>query len=249
MIHEAGTNFPATLCPALLHAYHVLVGEYSSTREELPSETLRARSKERERETRVLFDDAQANGQIFSTDRLGPRVDGGTEHDVYQAADRPGWLYKVTYANYSGFTHRALKLKDSGVRVMEDDALPSEYLYRWLLHNTVFGDDADYMGIIYRDNAFRIVIAQREIEGGYPDANGVIDYLENQLCFQPVGDGRWLRCLPLALHPVALADTKPANFILTPGGQVHAIDVVLFEPGKVILDYWDPSNSLFSNPS
>lgn len=60
MNHESSTHLSAALCPALLHAYHVLVTEHASTREELPCETLRARSKERQWQTRVLFEPGKA---------------------------------------------------------------------------------------------------------------------------------------------------------------------------------------------
>ncbi|MEZ0273811.1 MAG: hypothetical protein ACAH88_02810 [Roseimicrobium sp.] len=190
---------------------------------------------------------ARRSGELFDPARLGKQLDEGGEHAVHSAADQRGKVYKVTSPGYAGSTRVAHQRQD-GVRVTEDDALPNEYLDRWTIHNEVFGGDVTLEGVLETPQGPRFVVSQRLLKGNIPSVPQVHKHLADELKFVPTGDGHWYR----AADNVALADTKPANFIVDEKGQVLAVDVITFRPTAAMLKVWGlpaPAPNTSPNPA
>ena len=175
-----------------------------------PVEALQGNRDDIAREYRTLIDWARKQGLIFDPTKLGPERDARGEHKVYRSADtKLERLYKVTYPGLSGLTRHALRLKNGSLRLMEDDALPSEYLDRWALHNEMLDDDTRFEGILESIAGPSIVISQPYIHGGHPDTSPDLTqagWLQNQ--------NYWSK--PHPKEPgliIGLADTKPSNWI------------------------------------
>ena len=170
----------------------------------------------------------------FDAQRLAKSIDSGGEHEVFEAGDVDGRVYKITRPNFCGLSIIAMTLYKGGVRVTMDDATPSEYLERMVYHNRVFADDIVLEGLHESQSGSHLVISQPLIEGSKPEADAVTVCL-TALGFEKVSDGyHWYR----AADDIALGDTKPANFIQEPDGTVHAVDVIVFRPTDVMMECW-----------
>ena len=170
----------------------------------------------------------------FDASRLAQQIDSGGEHEVFEGRFERHRVFKVTRPNFAGLSVIAVTLFEGGVRVTTDDATPPEYLERMLYHNRVFADDIHLEGILEDQTGTHLVISQPLIKGSKPERPDVEAYLRG-LGFSLVCDGyHWYR----GSDDVALADTKPANFIQEPDGTIHAVDVIIFRPSDVMMNCW-----------
>jgi DNA repair protein RadC len=194
-------------------------------RSQPPSATLHGNRAAIAEEYQRLTRWAKEQELIFDPSRLGPEKDSRGEHRVYEpAAEDVRRIFKVTYPGLSGLTRRALLLRDGTTRVMEDDALPSEYFDRWALHNEMLDDDTRFEGILENAAGPSIVISQPYIEGTHPAAAPDLT---------PAGwkqeKGYWTKPHPKEDLLIGLADTKPSNWIQdTETGAVLSVDTIPF---------------------
>ena len=234
--HDASRN--AGSSPGII-ARDVLGRDRRIAGQEPPSEALRGNAGDIRRQYATLLTWAEEKGLIFDPARLGPEMDSRGEHRVHRPLEvrDAGRVLKVTLPNGSGMTRRALRLRDGDEKLMEDDALPAEYLERWELHNELLGDDAKFEGILQTPQGPAIVMSQTYVEGTLPGEKEIKTALEKQ-GWHPTGDGHWQRWHEGQL--VGLADVKPSNWIRTATGQVFAIDVIPFIPSATIIKKWLP---------
>lgn len=206
-------------------ARNVLGADRRQYSQKPPSQTLQGNRAAIAAEYRRLLDWAREKGLIFNPDRLGRERDSRGEHRIYEPADNSTRVFKVTHPGLSGLTRRALVLRDGSLRVMEDDALPSEYLDRWELHNEILNDDAQFEGILESSNGPSIVTSQRHIEGSHPTTAPDL----TQAGWQQ-HQGYWSK--PHPSDPsliIGLADTKPSNWIQDKQtGAILSVDTIPF---------------------
>src|SRR5690606_29256661 len=88
----------------------------------------------------------------------------GDEHEVWLAG---GSVIKVAYPDFFGL--RVVFREDESSK-----CLPSEYFERWVLHNELFGDDIEVIGVIDTTGGVRTVLKQQAIRGG-PATEGEIE--------------------------------------------------------------------------
>lgn len=108
------------------------------------------------------------------------------------------------------------------------ELLPSEYLFRLILHNLEFGDDIRLEG--YVDQSLpSLVISQPDIAGA-PASQEQMEKQMLLLGFRPLSGVRLGKpCSISFYHPdrrIALFDAHPGNFFHTPGGTLP-IDCIL----------------------
>lgn len=161
---------------------------------------------------------AQLHGLIYSHDLLDdtllPRK-GGNEHETYTDLAMPGWRLKVTAPNLALFNGRQ---RFPGMT-------PLKYLESWWLANIVFGDEAEFLGMIPTDEGYRIIVRQPEVaatdtENPHPTKPEINAWLR-ALGFE-YDEGAWVR----EADGVVLTDEHEGNFIITPQG-IRPIDVHL----------------------
>ena len=202
----------------------------SSVRAQQASETLRGRTDQ----IAAGYEALKGKLSRFDERRLAAAVDAGGEHEVFEAGDVAGRVYKITRPNFSGLSIIAMTLMNGEARVTMDDATPPEYLERMVYHNHVFADDIRLEGLHQSQSGVHLVISQPLINGSKPEAEAVTAYLD-ALGFKKTNDCyHWYR----AADDIALGDTKPANFIQEPDGTVHAVDVIVFRPSDVMMKCW-----------
>ncbi len=230
---------PASTQGSLLEAALAeLAPDLRTIRTQPPSESLRGNTAEMERQLAQLVNWAQGQGLIFDESRLGPRLDGGGEHDVHAPAspERLARVFKVTVPGYCGATARAFVLRGGGTRIAQDDALPSEYLLRMWWHNRLFGDDVRFEGVMLDRRGVRLVISQPVREGDIPDPDEVRAMLE-RFDFSRLADGNWNS----SADGLTLVDTKCSNFIRRADGLLQPIAVVVFLPTEAMSEAWSLS--------
>ncbi len=144
------------------------------------------------------------------------------------------WI-KVTKPNRFGFiadtdfTLSKITQRWVGDLILRE-ALPSEYLLRWRLQNSVFGDAVRLEGVIFSpEEGCSLVISQPDISGS-PSTLGEISCSMEVLGFREMV-GLHLGYVPsLSFYRdadrIAVFDAHPANAV-TSGGVVFPIDFIV----------------------
>ena len=141
---------------------------------------------------------------------------------------------KLTKPNCFGFTVGAEWFFDDEKDEAElkpalPGATPLEYLERLRLHNAVFGDRIELLGIIDKRQALLVVTSQPTIRGSATPGAEIVWFMR-QLGFMPlprVSVGRLdARAFLRDSDGVAAFDCHPANF-LTCEADVFPIDVIV----------------------
>lgn len=218
-------------------ARNVLGRDRSAVSTQPPGETLRGNTAARKAEFSRLLAGTSFGELSFDSSRLGKPLDSAGEHVVF-SADSPidgNRVFKVTHPDRAGVTSRALKLRDGTVKVMQDDALPSEYLDRWQLHNELFGNNVKVEGTVASPHGASLVISQPIVKGSHPEPEEIAATLRAR-GWRPTGDGHWQ--IEHEGQTIGLADTKPANFIKTALGAIYSIDTVPFVATRAMKDHW-----------
>lgn len=120
---------------------------------------------------------------------------------------------------------------------MDEDerASPIAYLERWLLHNELFGDSVQFLGVMEEVGRVRLVIEQPAIEGvpatleqinGFFTQNGWRRFTVNdEVAYFD------------AERQVAISDTHRGNIILMSDGLLAPIDLRVQPLSGALLDY------------
>lgn len=159
-------------------------------------------------------------GCQFLVSRLGDEVDRGGEHVVYDSAEGPQRLFKVTHPGQAGLTIVTHWNSQREVNSALGSATLAEYLERMVILNEVFQDAICFEGILEGDQP-SVVISQPKIEGSIPAQAQITGYLRYKLGFDRVDTLIWYR----PTDGLVIGDTKRSNFLITPDGQLVPIDV------------------------
>jgi Serine/Threonine/Tyrosine Kinase found in polyvalent proteins len=188
----------------------------------------------RDAEAQRLRDWARARGLILDPfEYLSPAWIGGEEHLVWndEAHERH---VKLTKANCFGLTVGAEWFFDevtdeADFKAALRGATPLEYLDRLLLHNEVFGDEIELLGIIDKRQAMHVVTSQPTITGLAAPIEEIAAFM-SRLGFRALPDLKLGRLGAVSFlrdsDRVAAFDCHPANF-LQRDGDVFPIDVIL----------------------
>lgn len=160
----------------------------------------------------------EENDLIFTElprELIGDPYDEGNEHQVWYSSQTERF-FKLTWPNFFGL--HVLQRSNE-----EEKASPIDYLKRWYLHNTHFGDDVRFYGVIKSGKGIRLMIDQPAIEGDPASENDVKDFfrlnkwkpfsIENHLAFYDLK------------NQLVISDTHPANLIKMSNGLLAPIDL------------------------
>jgi len=170
---------------------------------------------------RVLNSWCCGNGLIVS-ESLVPERHGGREHDVLFCSERSRWI-KFTKLHTAGYAVEVLDEK----QLLMLPATPLQYLERWKSHNSLFGDDVEFLGI--KGDA-RLVISQRHAPGGDATWNEIEETFVNKAGMQELPlDGTFGGYESRAYFRgrVAVFDVRPQNCVrITGTDELFPIDVI-----------------------
>ncbi len=172
---------------------------------------------------------------------LAPGKPGGEEHIVWpdETTDR---YIKLTKANAFGLTVAAEWFVDeekdeADFKPALRGATPLEYLDRLILHNEIFGDAIELLGIIDKRQALHVVTSQPTIRGAATPIHMIHD-------FMIAASFRALPHVALGRHGavsflrecdgIAAFDCHSANFLVS-SSRVVPIDVILVKAGEELL--------------
>ena len=106
--------------------------------------------------------------------------DAGQEHCVW-LDEKSQRYFKATFPGQFGFT--VIALQELGLELVQ--ATPLEYLERWLLQNSLFGDDVRLEGIAGEEAGLAVVISQPNVAGDAVTVEEIEGFLR-PLWFQPL---------------------------------------------------------------
>ncbi len=132
--------------------------------------------------------------------------------EIWSALNR---VVKLTHPDFFGL--RVVYRQDE-----DQKCLPCEYFERWVLHNEIFGDDVEILGVVDSPHGLRVAISQQAILGspaslemiqGFFLDNGWhrFDANQNIAWFDPN-------------RSLVVSDTHQGNLILTNDGVLVPID-------------------------
>ena len=105
----------------------------------------------------------------------------------------------------------------------EAKASPVAYLERWLLHNELFGDGVQFLGILNSNEAMRLLISQPAIHGT-PATTEQIDTFFRSHGWQPFKVDNHQAYFDSERN-VVISDTHRGNIILMDDGLLAPIDL------------------------
>ena len=191
----------------------------------------------------VLYPDGEVDGQENDLDRseqfqrieaeacrlgilydlLEPTVEGGREHDLIYD-DATGTVLKFTKPSSAAYVVEFLEGKP---RLSNGE--PLEYLERLILHNEVFGDFTDFVGIGGVPNNRRIITRQETVIGREAGWEEIIRLMVDELGFTKLphnfGIG-YKDSYAFIRENVAVFDMRPANVFMTELGVLIAVDSI-----------------------
>jgi hypothetical protein len=180
---------------------------------------------------RLLATVAESQDWLLTEEWLASLIprSGGNEHETFTDPSALLWRIKVTGP--------ALALRCGRSRAWMSELA---YLESIQLTNLVFGDEAEFLGIILTIAGARLVIRQPEVEAADPDnPHPTKPEINAWLRFAgfDYNEGAWVR----EADDVVLEDEHEGNFILTSDG-LRPIDVhlrILTGSSKVIIPWED----------
>ena len=117
----------------------------------------------------------------------------------------------------------------------EDRASPIAYLERWQLHNELFGDSVEFLGVLEEHGRLRMIIQQKAIEGVPATLHQINDF------FTHSGWKRFFTHDEVAYfapdQKVVISDTHRGNIILMDDGLLAPIDLRVQPLSGALLDY------------
>ena len=157
---------------------------------------------------------AQRRALLTWADRIGRKFKesswikearvGGLEHLIWHDTN----LNLIRKATYGGCFGRTVRLLDRGLI----PGSPLDYLDRWSLHNTLFGEITKISAVYESpEGEISLFIQQVPLVGELPDTSHISDFMK-AFGFTPV-EGKRFAWVSKSLQ-VAIFDARPANFVL-----------------------------------
>lgn len=193
-----------------------------------PARTSQTREREilRGRQERDLIAWARESGCLIEPSFYLLRIeDAGEEHRVWldEASQR---YFKATHTGRFGF--HVIAMEDGTAELTT--ATPLEYLERLLLHNELFHDAIELVGVALEQNQAVIVTSQEVLKGDEASDGEMLTFMR-KLWFQPLTGLTLGRPGALSfyrdLDEVAAFDAHPGNFVKDEDGHVLPIDLLL----------------------
>ena len=150
----------------------------------------------------------------------------GNEHQVWFRQESNTYL-KVTWPDFFGML--------VAYRSDEDPrASPIGYLERWQLHNDIFGDGVQFLGVLEDAGKLRMVITQPAIEGVPATLDQIDDFFRHSgwRKFSIAGDIAYFD----PNRNVVISDTHRGNIILMADGLLAPIDLRVQPLDGALLD-------------
>ncbi len=155
-----------------------------------------------------------------------PPDEEGNEHQVWFDNESCTYL-KATWPGFYGL--QVIHRHDE-----EAKASPIAYLERWLLHNEMFGDQVQFVGVLGRAAQMRLLIRQPAIKGIPATAEQIEEF------FTGNGWRRFTTGGEVAFFDpgrnVAVSDTHRGNLILMDDGMLAPIDLRVQALSGALLD-------------
>jgi hypothetical protein len=141
--------------------------------------------------------------------------DEGNEHQVWFDPKSQSYL-KATWPDFFGM--QVIHRHDE-----DANASPISYLERWNLHNELFGDHVEFLGVLETDGQIRLLIRQPAIAGVPATLNQIRDFFTQNgwLSFTSGGEIAFFD----PSKNVAVSDTHRGNIILMEDGLLAPIDL------------------------
>jgi Serine/Threonine/Tyrosine Kinase found in polyvalent proteins len=139
----------------------------------------------------------------------------GNEHQVWFYPPTNTYL-KLTWPDFFGLL--VVYRSDEDPR-----ASPIDYLERWLLHNELFGDSVQFLGVVEQEGKLRMVIEQPAIEG-LPASLEQINTFFTQSGWKRFSLGEDIAYFD-PIGRVVISDTHRGNIILMEDGLLAPIDL------------------------
>ncbi|MGV3661618.1 MAG: hypothetical protein ACO1TE_15630 [Prosthecobacter sp.] len=161
---------------------------------------------------------AQGHGLVSSEEWLGllSPLEGGNEHEIFQASEGPEHVLKVTEPDF--------RLRNGRDRIPK--VTPLHYLERWHLANVAFGDAADLTAVFETRHGLRIGIRQPFVLAADRKAPNPSQQEINRWLRAAGFDyqsGAWIR----KEDGLVMLDTHEGNFVLAHAG-IRPVDVELY---------------------
>lgn len=144
----------------------------------------------------------------------GPPDEEGNEHQVWYP--NHGTVLKATWPGFFGMLviHRPNE---------EPKASPIEYLDRWRLHNEIFGDEVEFLGVMPTNEGLRMIIRQPAI-AGRPASDEEIRSFFRDSGWTPFHVGGQTAYFDPARNLV-VSDTHRGNLVMMSDGLLAPIDL------------------------
>jgi hypothetical protein len=160
---------------------------------------------------------AASRGELAGGEWLNTAQLGGAEHYI-QHRKEAGRLIKITLPGQFGLRVRiALPPGKLPARLGDAIALrpatPLTYLDRLALHNRLFGDDVEFLGMVRRKGGFSFVTSQIFLHGEKPTVAQIAAMMAGH-GFRKLGDAN---AYYRAEDHLAVFDAHTRNFVLTDG--------------------------------
>lgn len=161
---------------------------------------------------------ARSHGLVSSEEWLGllSPLEGGNEHEIFQAAEDPEHVLKITEPDF--------RLRNGRDRIPRVTLL--HYLERWQLANIAFGDAAELAAVFETPHGLRIGIRQPFVLAADRKAPNPSQQEINRWLRAAGFDyqsGAWIR----KEDGLVMLDTHEGNFVLAHAG-IRPVDVELY---------------------
>jgi len=155
-----------------------------------------------------------------------PPDEEGNEHQVWYLPDTDHYL-KATWPDFFGMlvVHRPNE---------EPKASPIAYLDRWHLHNEIFGDEVEFLGVLRTDQGLRMLISQAAI-AGTPATEAQIQRFFSESGWKPFEIGGHTAYFDPGRNLV-VSDTHRGNFVMMADGMLAPIDLRIQSLSGSLLD-------------
>jgi hypothetical protein len=162
---------------------------------------------------------------------VAPKEEGGREHDVRFDDASKRWL-KFTKPSAAGYAVHMIE-----GRLLMTPAQPLQYLERWKLHNRLFFDDVELVGLRTEGHFHRIVVSQQDWGSDAPtweelEQSMLEDYRLERLTLNELLGGYEARAY--MLKHFAVFDVRPINCARSARGIIVPFDVIpqVFRPAN-----------------
>jgi hypothetical protein len=160
---------------------------------------------------RALIEWARQENRILGhPHELADFQPGGLEHLIHHDAE-DGLVYKLTHSGAFGRTVRTIS---RGLA----PATPLEYFDRWRIHNDLFSNLTQVVGVFDSAGCPQILVVQKALQGEIPTSEDV-DAFMHLAGFEP------LKIFPFAwksqtIDSIHIFDARPANFLSISGNPI-----------------------------